>query len=326
MGRDDKYDDGFAPLLPSPPSAGIGHNRGPEWLPIGDELESRLQEAHKKAIDRAEELKGKKGSYTKVEDAKALKKATEYVRQIQAAMTALEAGQKAEKEPYRVAVGQINGILGTPYDELDVIKRDLERKMTSYNTKVLREERLKREAEAAKKRAAEAAARRIQEEKDRVARETAEKAQKAIEEAARKAAESKKPAAAKAAPKKVVKAIEAATEAQRAADQARDEADDIAAETTRAERAVLAPAADITRARSTNAVQSAQEFVDFRNLDMAEIDLEALRGFLDQAAVEKALRSYIGVNNTIIKRAIRAKQAVMPGVEFWINARTRVGG
>jgi len=323
MGRDDKFDDGFSEMLPVPPSAGLGHNRGPEWLPVGAELETKLQTAHKDTLDRADELRSKNGSFRKVETTAELKKATEYVRQLQAAMTALSGAIDIERAPYRVALGQVGGILGEPHDAIESIKKATEAMMTTYNQKVLREERRKREQDLAKKRADEEAARAVQRSKHAAALKAREAAQRKIDEAAVSAAAAAKP---KPPPKAVVKAIAKANQAEREATDARDVVDDYRAEVTRAERAVKAPAAEITRARSPNAVQSAQEFVDFREFNKDMIDLERLRAFIGTEHLHTALRGYVTANNASIKDDIRNRRQPLKGVEFFINQRTRVGG
>lgn len=321
-----KFDDGFSELIPPTPSSqvrGIGDNKGPEWLPIGTELEDRLKAAHEKVLGRAEELRSKVRSFAKVSSGPELKRATEYVRQLQEVLTVLDSSAKIEKEPYRVAISQVAGVLGEPYDSIEAIKRATESLMNAYNQKVLREERRKREAEAAQKRAEAETARRLQVAKDAEAAEARRKADAVIAEAARKAADAKKP---KAPPKAVVKAVERAEIAEAEAKDARDLVDDAHADVTRAERAAAAPAADLTRARSPNAVQSAQEFVDFRDLDRDKVDLEALRGHFSILHLQVAMRSYIDANRGAIKEDIRNRRQPLRGVEFWINQRTRVGG
>lgn len=320
----DKFDDGFAEMLPVAPSAGIGHNKGPEWLPVGAELEKNLTTTHAKVLARADELRGKAGSFKKVASVAELKKATEYVAQLQEVLAQLEAARTAERAPYNVALGQIRGILGDPFDAAEAIKRATESLMNTWNQKVLREERARREEELAAKRRAADAAKRIQDAADAAAAATRRKAQQAIEDAARKAAEAKKPKPAAAPPKAVIRAIEKADTAERVATRARDVVDDAKADVTNAQRATGAKAADLTRARSPNALQSGQEFVDFRELDTAKIDLELLRPFLERAHIEQAVRAYIRTHGDEVKLDIRNRRQAMKGVEFFINLRTRV--
>lgn len=326
MGKSDKFDDGFSELLPEAPSAarGIGDNsRGTEFLPVGNELEQNLLKAHKKVLTRAEELQGKAGSFRKVDSVASLKKATEYVRQLQEVLSVLDGAITAERAPYRVALGQIKGTLGDPMDSVEAIKRATEGLMNTWNQKVLREERARLAKVESDKRAAAEAARRVEAARVAAAAEAKRKANEAVLKAAQKATDSAK---LKAAPAAVVRAIAKADEAQREADAARDITDDAKAEVTRAERAVRATAADLTRARSPNAVQSAQEFVDFRDVDKEKIDLEKLRPYLGMADLEKALREYVGIHGAEIKDDIRNRRQPFKGVEFWINLRTRVGG
>lgn len=300
MARDPKFDDGFSEMLPAPLSHGIGHNQGPEWLPIGKELEDRLKAAHKKAMKRADELIDAP-AIAKVENPTQLKKATERVRQYQASLTELDGQRKAEKEPYRLGGAQVDGFFNEKAEELALLKIGLERLMNGYNTKVARDARIKAAAEAAEKRAAEAEA----------ARKAKEKADKAAAAAAK----------AKGA-KSAGKAARLAVEAEAAAE------DHQAArvETVRAERQLHQPAANLTRARSANAVSSQQEFVDFRDLDRNKISLEQLRPYLGIDHLAQAVRAYIAANNDALKEDLKNRRQPLAGVEFFMNSRTRVGG
>jgi hypothetical protein len=99
MARDPKFDDGFSEMLPVAAShAGMGHNQGPEWLPIGKELEDRLKKAHKKAIARAQDLIDATPIAAVGNEAQ-LKKATERVRPIPGqphrARRAAQSGERA---------------------------------------------------------------------------------------------------------------------------------------------------------------------------------------------------------------------------------------
>lgn len=338
----DLYDDGFAPLDPAPPSAPIGHNNPPEGLPVGEELEAALRKTHQKLIRRAEELRDKSGNFKSVANKAELTKATEYVRQLQSAMKVLDQAQAAEKEPYRVAIGQVAGVLVEPMNALDLIKRNLERLMTAYNQKVLRDERAKRDRELAAKRADEIAKNRIAAEAKRKADEAQRKADEAVRIAAEKAAAKiKKKAIAKGAPVPKETVVDVATVAVTAAvaktiakaetlkveaREAENQAADANADTVRAVRAAQAPAAELTRQRSANAVQSAQEYVDFTITNFDEVDIMKIKDFLPQEAINQAIRGYIRIHDSRIKRAIKIDQLVIAGVKFFINGRTRVGG
>lgn len=298
--RDPKFDDGFSEMIPTPASAGIGHNQGPEFLPIGDELLGRLKKAHRGAIKRAEDLIGTP-PIAKVENAAQLKKATERVRQYQGSLTELDGQRKAEKEPYRLGGAQVDGFFNEPAEDLEILKRGLERLMNSYNSKVAAEERRRLAAELQAKRIAE--------------------------DLARKAAQAKIDKANKAAEKaKGKKTIEKAAALQVEAEQALDQVDEIKADVTRAQRALAQPAANLTRARSANAVQSQQEFIDFRDLDRGKISLEALRSHIGIDHLAQALRSYIAANNDALKEDLKNRRQPLTGVEFFMNSRTRVGG
>ncbi len=302
MARDPKFDDGFSELIVPPPSAapGMGHNLPPETLPIGLELEDRLKAAHKKPMKRARDLIAAP-AITAVDNETQLKKATERVRQYQASLTELDGQRKAEKEPYRLGGAQVDGFFNEAAEELALLKIGTERLMNSYNSKV---------AAAARKKAAEDLAAK------RLAEDLARKKAAALAEKARLAAEKAK------GTKTIAKAAAKAAEA----DEALDQVDEARADVTRAERQLAAPAADLTRARSANAVQSQQEFVDFRDLDRSKISLEALRSHIGIDHLHQAVRSYIAANNDALKADIKNRRQPLAGVEFFMNSRTRVGG
>lgn len=302
MARDPKFDDGFSEMIPAPASAGIGHNQGPEWLPIGKELAGRLKAAHKKAMKRADELIDA-DAIASVDNPTQLKKATERVRQYQASLTELDGQRKAEKEPYRLGGAQVDGFFNEKAEELALLKLGAERLMNDFNTRVTAAARKLAADELRKKQAAEQLAAQL----------AADKLRKA--EAAK--------AKAKGA-KTIAKAAERIVEAEDAVS-AHEEAQ---ADTTRAARRLAAPAAHLTRSRSANAVSSQQEFIDFDSIDREKIDLERLRFLIPLAAVESAVRMYIGSQTDQIKVELRKKPAQQPlaGVRFFINSRTRVGG
>lgn len=297
------YDDGFSEMVPVAPSAsggGIGHNNGPEWLPIGDELDQRLVKAHKKPMKRADDLI-EAAPIAKVENESQLKKATERVRQIQASLTELDGQRGAEKAPYRLGGAQVDGFFNEKAEELAKIKIGLERLMNAYNAKVVREAR---EKAARAKAQAEAVA--------RVAALAAEVKRRQADAAALKA--------------KGAKSIAKAAEKIVEADIAQDAAAEAGAQLTMAERNLHRPAAEISRVHSPNGVSSMREFVDFRNVDRKKIDLEKLRSHLPLAAIETAIRQYIGANTEAIKAGIKGREQPLAGVEFFINGRTGIGG
>lgn len=312
-------DDGFSEMIPEPPSArrgGIGDNKGPQWLPIGPELEERLLKTHKATLARAEDVRVAGLAIKAVGNAAQLKTATERVRQIQASMTALDNNRKIEKEPYRLGGSQVDGVLGDPFGALESVKRLIERMMDDYNRAVVREARQKAAAEAEVRRKAQEAALRKKQAADAKAAAARKKAQDAIDKAAAK----------KARPATADRLIEKANDLTRAADHAADEAEDAVIATERAHRDLLRPASALSRSRSTNAVQSQQEYVDFRAFDKGRIDAEALRPFFTSDHFAMALRAYIQANAESIKDDLKNRRQPLRGVEFFINTRTRVGG
>jgi len=326
MGKDDRFDDGFSEVVVVAPSHGIGHNMGPEWLPVGTELQEKVETHYATLIARAKELIEKQGAFLKCETPADLKRSTEYVAQLQEAITRLASAYDLEGAPYRTAQAQVRGILGMPKDDLDAIKKAVEVPMTAYNAAVLRQEREKREAEAKKKRDEEAKAREEERKAAEAARKAREEAQRKIDEdRARQLAKDKSAAAKPKLPGKAVfKAIEKADELDARARAARDLADDKSAEAHRAAKHAGAKAADVTRQRSPNAIQSGQEFVDFRDFDRAKFDPAQVWAFIKTEHIESALRDYARVNATDIKKRIAKKEQPLVGVEFFINLRTNV--
>lgn len=300
--RGPKFDDGFSEMLPIAASHGIGHNKGPEWLPIGKELELLLRKAHKKAMDRAQELIDA-APITAVDNTQQLKKATERVRQLQGSLTELDGQRKAEKEPYRLGGAQVDGFFNEAAEELALLKMGAERLMNAYNTKVTNAARAKAAADLRAKQVAEQLAAKVA--ADKLAKAEAAKAK------ARGA-------------KTIAKAAERVVEAE----QAMDAHEETKADVTRAQRQLAAPAADLTRQRSANAVQSQQEFVDFRDIDRKTVDLEKLRSFLPLASIESAVRAYVAANTDAIKADLKHKpvKQQLAGCSFFMNSRTRVGG
>lgn len=309
MAKSKIYDDGFSelPIVPaSAAAAGIGHNKPPTQFPIGPELDARLAKAHNDKLDRAYELIEASPRFRKVTDVRSLKKSTEHVRQIQASLTVLDSQRKGENEPYRVGKAQVDGFFGQSIDDLTREKIAIEFAMNAFNNEVKREARRLADLELAKARAAEKAK-----------ADAAAKAKRDAELAAEKVAASKR-ASAKAIEKAAVKEVEAT--------HALDVLADAKAATTQAERQVAKPAADITRQRSSNAVQSQQEYLDFRSLDRGKVDLDVLRAHIPSDALETAVRAYIRANQDFLKAELKNRRQPVRGIEFFMNDRTRVGG
>ena len=87
-----------------------------------------------------------------------------------------------------------------------------------------------------------------------------------------------------------------------------------------ARQAVQAKPAELSRTRGDyGAVASLRTFWDFRHLDRATLDLEALRPHLSQEALEKAVRAYIKANFASDHTGQQIK-----GVEIYQNNRAQV--
>lgn len=182
-------------------------------------------------------------------------KVADFVKQVQACIKNAEAKRVDAKEPHLKASREVDGFFKGITDPLAVAKAAVERKLTVWQRAQAAIEQKRRDDEA------------------RAAREAAEKA-------AREAAE-------REATMKSSADLDGAVEAAAVAEQARKDALD-------AQRAADAKAADMSRARGDfGAVASLRTFWDFSDLDIAALDLEALRQHFPVDAREKAVRSFI---------------------------------
>lgn len=308
--------DGFGALEYLPPR---GHNRPPSLL-LDEALVADIENDSAFLFARADELAGAESRMPPVDGPTNEAKATEFVRQIQAAVKAIDAARIARKEPYRRGASQVDSRFNIPTDALEKLKKRVEARLTEYKRAVAEAARAKAEAEAKARREAEEKAaaerRRAQEEaerKEREAREAAEAAARKRSAEARAKAEAEARRAADAA-EVARKQREAAEEAERVAAEARH----------KAEKLAEAPAAEHTRRRSTSAVSSLQEFVDFRDLDRRNIDLDKLREHFTTDAIETAVRAYARANSDMIKAELKNARQPLRGIVFWINARTNV--
>lgn len=162
---------------------------------------------------------------------------------------------RARKEPFLEGGRLVDGAYKAITDPLDRAKSGVEAKLTVYQRAVAEEERRAREAEARRQ----------------------------TEEAARQRRE----AEAAAAKLETEDDLDAAITAEEIARQA-------AADAAIAQRATTVKAAELGRARGEfGSVASLTTFIDFKDLDRATIDLDALRSYLDITAIEKAIRLYI---------------------------------
>ncbi len=327
MARDIQGDGFSEAAAHEQPPPGPGHNLGPQLL-LDDALFADIRLQDKAVFDRADALLDAEARMPATIDSDDGEiKATEFIRQINAADKALDAKRVDRKEPYRRGGTQVDSAYNQTRDKLvssdrraPGLKERVEAKLTAYKAEKLRVARAKFEAEAAAQREEEAKARAIADAARREAEITAAAAAEAAAAASRKRnAETR--AAAEAAAKV---AREASEKAQRESDErARAEADAADAR-HKAEQAASAPAAGFTRKRSASAVGSLQEFVAFRDLDRNQINLEALREHFTTDAIESALKQYIRANGDTIKSELKNNRQMLRGVAFFIDARTTV--
>ncbi len=182
-------------------------------------------------------------------------KVGDYVKQVMACVKNAEAGRVKEKEPHLEAGRQVDAWFKKITGQLETVKTTIERRLTMYL----------REKEAAERRAREEAARLEREAAER-ARAEAEAAEKAIRDAA--------------SMEDAIAAEERRKKAQADADKAAKEA--------------AAKPAELSRNRGDmGSVASLRTFWDMADLDIAALDLEALRHHIPREALEKAVRSLI---------------------------------
>ena len=228
-------------------------NRPPE---NANPLRDRLAETYADALLRCEELlDGEQRVPNPITSEADAKRVSDYIRDIAKHTKVVEAYRVAEKEPFLESSRTVDGWFKEITEPLKKAKAGVESILTAYQRKKAEQERKAREAA---ERAAREEAERLRLEAERAAQEAQNEAQldQAIADAD----------AAQAAQ-------EAAAAAQRAAD---------------------AKAAELSRTRgSAGAVASLRTFWDFRDMDRAALDLEALRQHLPEPALESAVRSFI---------------------------------
>lgn len=281
------------------PAPGIGDNSG---LRKGEDLNFHLATSYLELTKRAEALIEAEARMPEVDSPAADEKATEFVKQIQACVKALDLARVGEKEPYDTAGDAVHAFFRGPMDKLTAptknappaLKERVQARQTKYKLALAEAEKKRREAEAAKLRAEEDAR-----------RAAAAKAQAEAEEAARAAARKRSEASraeADALAAAAKKRADDAAEAEKQAAEARATAD----------RSASANLADMSRARgATGGVSSLRTFWDARDLDRATLDLEALRDHIPADALDKAVRSFI-----------RAGGRTLKGVTIFENANT----
>lgn len=221
-----------------------------------------------------------------IDDEETSGKMADLARQIAACRKAIEDRRVAAKEPFLALERAVDAVCVKPRDELDKAKKLIADRLTAWQRKKEAEERRRRE-EA--ERAAAEAAKRAQEEANKAAATLQTEAD-----------------------------LDAAIAAEDLAKQA-------TADAAAASRASNAKAAELSRTRGDyGAVASLRGFIDFDGLDRATLELDALRPYLPQDAIEKAVRAYIRARGEELLPVIRAGNQPLKGVRIFENSRTAV--
>ena len=199
----------------------------------------------------------------------------DYLKQMKLAAKEADNFRADEKEPHNLAGKTIQAWFKNIENPLTAYVTKLTFRIKTYHDKKLAVERIARE------------------EVERIARKEAE-------EAAQKAREAEEAATNDETMADAIIAQESADKAQKAAD--------------KAAKAASASTNVITKVKSASGVTTSMStFMNFRNLDMAIIDLEALRPYISQDVIEKAVRA-----------AIRNEVRNIKGVEIFEDTRSRV--
>lgn len=176
-------------------------------------------------------------------------------KMISAAIKIADDRRKTAKQPYLDGSRAVDGFFSKIKDPLERAKKTVDERQTRYLRKKAEEERQAREAA------------------EREAREAALKAQREAEEAAQAAKDDD--------------TLDSAIKAEEAARQAREAAGV-------ATREAHAKPADMARTRGDyGSVASLRTQWTFGNLDRNKLDLEILRPYLPEDALEKAVRAFI---------------------------------
>jgi len=250
-----------------------GHNRPPA---DADPLQDRLTEDYATLTARRDELIARMPNVPAViEDEKTCEDVSDFIKQLKLAAKVADGHRSDEKQPHLDANKTIQSFFMDVVDPLKAAAKKLE-----FRTKAYNEIKLEAERKAAR-------------ERERIAREEAE-------ELARKAAE----------------AEQGATNDEQIADAiiAGEEAEKALATADNAEKATHDTVNNMSRTRSeAGTTSSLSTFWNFRNLNMAEIDLEALRLYINREPIEKA-----------VKIAIRHGVRNIKGVDIFEDSRSTV--
>jgi hypothetical protein len=227
-----------------------------------------------------------------VEDDDDIATCREAVKTLQGEQKRAEALRVENKAPYLDAERVVDSYFNSLKEKLATKQATITAAAKRYLDKKEAEERARREAEA---RIAREAERKRQEEAAAAERAAAEERRRA-DEAARQAAQAEADQRARAEQE----AREARAEAERKeaeARAARQKEVEAASAALEAEREVDAKPADMARTRvASGGMATLAQSWDFKIEAYADIDLDALRPYLTQADVEKAIRRYVGIH------------------------------
>jgi len=245
--------------------------------PTDEELiRERLSMDYGSLIERqAELLEGVPNVPEVIETEEDCEKVADYLKQMKIAAKEADGFRADEKEPHNLAGKTIQAWFKDLGNPLTAYVTKFTFRIKTYHDKKLAVERIKRE------------------EAEHIARAEAE-------EAAKKAREAEEAASNDETLADAVIAAEAAGKAQKDAD--------------KATKAASASSNVITKVKSASGVTTSMStFMNFRNLNMATIDLDVLRPFISQDVIEKAIRA-----------AIRNEIRNINGVEIFEDTRSRV--
>lgn len=301
----------------------IGDNLPPAPLKTGDELTLYLEQTYAEDVARTEALLAKGREFLVIGDDQADSEATEFLVKVRARWKASEASRVAEKTPYDDNAGRVHAFFKTKVLDLlglaptdkkifdPVTRTDLglgpriNMAQTIYKTAKAEAERKRREEEA-----------RLATEEERKRREAAAAAERAALEAERAAARKRSEESRAAA--------EAEAAKRRAEAESAREAENRAAEERAAAQAAAAVSmADLSRSRGERGGSaSLKTFTDFRDLDRETVDLEKLRPYLPDKALEQAMRGWLDANKAAAATAIKTGVQPIKGVVIFESYRS----
>lgn len=296
---------GFSEVVASvaPAAAGIGHNKGEDWLRPAEQIAAHIESKHHQLFERADEIMRAEERLPPIENDDAESKATEFVKLIQVSVKNLDLARVGECAPYDAARSAVHAHFKRQIDQLDDpnrgkpgLKQRVLLRLGDYKREKEARERARLQAEADARRAAEEEARRVAAAAEAAAREAEQAAARKRNEAA------------------IAEANAKAVALREQADQAAAAARETVAPAADAAKAAAVKPAELTRSRGgRGGISSLQTFWDFENLERDRLDLEPLRAHIPIAALESAVRSYI-----------KAGGRKLPGVRIFENDRARV--